>query len=151
MKAWIGWVAGGALLAAGTAWACQPCQERLPLADSIARADLIAVVEATSNVPDNPQGEDKYITVAVERSLKGKSGSKTISVRSWHGMCPYGLFMTKGSRAVVLLTGSGSGYESLSAVCGAGGFGISDGKVTVEGEALTVDAFATKYITSPQP
>src|SRR5687767_9086771 len=91
-------------LAQTTVRACQPCESTLDLRRSLERADLVVVAKRAkpSKEPDAPGGGAACDELTVERVLKGELEGESLTVRRWHGMCPYGVILGEGTYVVIL-------------------------------------------------
>jgi len=74
---------------AGTAIACQPCRSKLDLEQSLKQADLVIVGKRIDYDP--AEKKPPIIKVNVIRVLKGEIKEAQIEVKSWYGMCAYGI------------------------------------------------------------
>lgn len=142
---------------ASAALACQPClsEKSLTLEQSIAQADLIVV--AYRNGAQPPQDNDKtpqQTKVQVTRVLRGQVKDNQIMVRSYRGMCPYGVVLPDDKLYVLILKASGDG-KTYSAVdrCSVKALSIAtdaDQTVTLdeyEQKTVPLDKFTHDYLT----
>jgi hypothetical protein len=149
-------------------YACEPCHFNLTLRHSLAEADLVLVVkraEAPKGAP--PRGaEPQCDELSVEEVLKGDFKGERVRVRSFYGMCPYGIVLGEGTYVVILKKATPSDYEvsgDETAACGdaparkaglyvavGGGcaarvLAVEDGAVEAEGRKLTLGEFRDHY------
>ena len=99
---------------AATVLACQPClaEKSLTLEQSIAQADLIVVGYRRIDQRTKPEQEGdtpQQIEVQVTRVLRGSVKENQIKVRSYRGMCPYGVVLPDTEHYVLILKASGDG------------------------------------------
>ena len=98
---------------ASVAWACQPCrtEKSLTLEQSIAQADLIVVGYRLDQLPKPEEGENtpQQIKIQVARVLRGSVKENQIMVRSYSGMCPYGVVLPDKEHYVLILKARGDG------------------------------------------
>jgi hypothetical protein len=149
-------------------YACEPCHFNFTLRHSLAEADLVLVVkraEARKDAP--PRGpEPPCDELSVEEVLKGDFRGEKVRVRSFYGMCPYGIIVGEGTYVVILKKAEASDYDvsgDETAACGealarkaglyvavGGGcaarvLAVEDGSVEAEGRRLTLGEFRDRY------
>lgn len=135
---------------ASAAPACEPClaEKSLKLEQSIARADLIVVGHRINYRPKTEltQGDTpQQIDVQVKRVLRGSVKENQITVRSYSGMCPYGVALEDESEYVLLLRGDGEIYNAVDR-CAVKALRVADG----EEENVILDPHAREYLSFAQ-
>lgn len=156
-------------LAEAGSLACEPCGSTLDLPRSLGKADLVVVAKrpAVPKQPENPAGGPACDELLVEGVLKGEFEGEKLRVRSWYGMCPYGIILSEGTYVVILGKASVSDYESHAADpeggckaalakkeglyvpvghgCAVKALAVASGLVEAEGVKLTLEEFRDKY------
>ncbi len=145
------WIAGLLLLMLGVpeyASPCSPCPSELSLSQTIQKADLIVI--GTLAKPALQLGpadrQPSFITVVVEKTLKGKASGGRIRVHSFYGMCPFGLSMEADERAVIYLSKVDDGYASVDEGCAYKKTPIVNASVMADGEWMPLADFQSKYL-----
>ena len=156
-------------LAPAAALACEPCGSRLDLPRSLEKAGLVAVVRRPEgarplhDLDNNPPCDE----LLVERVLKGEFKGERLWVRSFYGMCPYGIILGGGRHVVLLARPSaeehafhasnvegeceaaldkGEGfYAAVGLGCAVKSLAVTEGSVEAEGVQLTLEEFRDKY------
>jgi hypothetical protein len=130
-----------------TALACEPClaEKSLTLEQSIAQADLI-VVGYRLDHPAKPEQEGetpKQVKVQVMRVLRGSVKENQIMVRSYSGMCPYGVVLPDKEHYVLILKATGDG-QTYSAVdrCSVKALRVTNDAA----EIVTLDEYTNKTL-----
>lgn len=156
-------------LAPASARACQPCESKLDLPRSLAKAELVVVARraAGPRQPEGPDGGPPCDELAVEAVLKGDFEGERLWVRSFHGMCPYGIILGGGSYVVLLgrpsaddrayhtadlegeckaALGRKDGfYVAVELGCAVKSLKVESGAVEAEGVKMTLEEFGEKY------
>lgn len=146
----------------GAALACQPCQETWNFEKTAAQADLVIVGERAI-IHDRENRESfgpPFVNIRVEQVLKGAEDDDVITVKSWSGMCDYGIYFKEGRRVIFLSdasqghTDKTSGfsignvqYDSVNMGCAQKTLPVEDGMVEIEGEKLSLDDFKARYLS----
>jgi hypothetical protein len=133
------------LLSSAGAFACQPCQSTLTLEQSASKAVLIIVGERLNF--SSKELQPQSIKVRVVSILKGKAERKTIVVRSWYQMCPYGIIVDD-QRYVMFLSKSvemPGMYEAVEGGCGVKTLSVENKTVLVEGKRISLTELREKY------
>jgi hypothetical protein len=125
--------------------ACEPCTKdaSMKFEETARNADLIIVGQRYDFSPDElTHGTfgPEYIKLKVVRELKGKVSQEEITVKSWSGMCPYGIILNDNSQHVVFLKKQGDQYRAV-AECGIKSYAVKDGVVELEKEQVTIEDF----------
>ncbi len=142
---------------ASVALACEPClaEKSLKLEQSIAQADLIVVgYRHQAQPPQDNDATPQQTKVQVMRVLRGSVKDNQIMVRSYSGMCPYGVVLPDDKPYVLILRASGDG-ATYSAVdrCSVKALSVAadaDQTVTLdefETKTVPLDKFTHDYIT----
>ena len=137
---------------AATALACEPClaEKSLTLEQSIAQADLIIVGYRIDYGEKQEQTEGdtpQQIRVQVTRVLRGSVKENQIMVKSYSGMCPYGVVLPDNAPHVLILKSSGDGqiYGAVDR-CSVKAMRVASGKE----ENVTLDPYAREYLPLAQ-
>lgn len=114
---------------------CTSCEEVYGLEETIAKSDLIMLAESEPFTGFRPGGP-ATITAKVIEVLKGTYPEKTIQLRSWTGMCPYGFVFQHKQEVIFIVKNLAGEYVRLKDGCGAENLkfenGLVDGKHTLE-------------------
>lgn len=95
------------------AQACQPCRDVLSRKDTAARAELTVIGRPL----DSPfQGQPASVRVKLLQVIKGEMQADSIRVRSWYGMCRYGLALENGVY-LLFLQKTADVYEPVEQGC----------------------------------
>lgn len=126
-------------------FACQPCESTLNLEESLAKSELVIVGQRLDYDADETQPQS--IKVKVLSVMKGKMGEETISVRSWYGMCPYGIIVDDQTYLMILTKSSEipDMYEPVDYGCSVRALSVKSNTVTVNGEKMTIEELRSKY------
>ena len=132
-------------LGAGRAFACEPCTKEASMQfEATAKAaDLIIIGQRDDFSPDeltHGVGGPDSIKLKVRRVLKGKESREEIRVKSWSGMCPYGVIINDNLEHVVFLRKSGETYVAV-AMCSIKDYTVRDGMVEFGNQKITVEDF----------
>ncbi|MDC7675702.1 hypothetical protein [Asticcacaulis machinosus] len=144
------WVLGVVPVFIGfNALACQPCGEALSLPDTIHKAEVIVIGERRSGGNEAFAGgldrKNDYITLTVSKVLKGQGVPEEISVRSWYGMCPYGIDIDKNQPAIVYLRKAGTYYVAVDDGCAEKFTPMQGDKVVVDKDSMALADFRKLY------
>jgi hypothetical protein len=136
------------LLMKDEAAACEPCTKDMSMNfEATARgADLIIVGQRYDFSPDElTHGTfgPENIKLRIVRVLKGEETRQEITVKSWSGMCPYGIIINDNSEHVVFLKKNGENYRAV-AECSVKSYAVKDGMVEFEKEKITLEDFRLK-------
>jgi hypothetical protein len=128
--------------------ACEPCTKdaSMQFEETARNADLIVVGRRDDFSPDeltHGLGGPENIKLKVVRVLKGKEERAEIAVRSWSGMCPYGIILNDNSEHVVFLKKSGDNYRAVD-MCSVKDYAVKDGVVEFGKEQITIEDFKSK-------
>lgn len=128
-----------------TIFACQPCESSLNLEQSLSKATLIIVGSRIDY--DAEEVQPQNIRVKVLKVLKGKIGEETISIRSWYGMCPYGIIVDDQTYLMILTKSSEMPdmYEPVDYGCSIRTLLLKSDTVTVDGEKMSLEQLQSKY------
>ncbi|WKL57197.1 hypothetical protein Q1W73_16265 [Asticcacaulis sp. ZE23SCel15] len=144
------WITGFAPLFVGvSAIACMPCENALSLPDTIKKAEVIVIGERKTGemkaFAGGPAGKNDYVTLSVSKVLKGTDVPARISVRTWYGMCPYGIDLDKNKKAIVYLRKVDSHYEVVGDGCAEKFTPMRGQKVMVNEEGVALADFLKLY------
>jgi hypothetical protein len=128
--------------------ACEPCTRdaSLKFEETARRADLIVLGRRDDFSPEeltHGVGGPANIKLKVSRVLKGEEAREEITVKSWSGMCPYGIVINDNLEHVVFLKKSGETYVSV-AECAVKYYDVKDGQVEFEKQKIAVEDFEIK-------
>lgn len=117
------------------AMACEPCMQTLSLDETYQQADLVILAESTPFDPDKMSKGDynsdgiAEIDATVVKVLKGTYPEKTIRLKSWYGMCPYG-FVFRYPQEVIAIKAKEEGvYTRINDGCDKNQLPYKDGLV----------------------
>lgn len=133
---------------AGEALACEPCSKEISMQfeETARRADLIIIGQRYDFSPDELSHGTfgpEYIKVKVRRILKGKETSEEITVKSWSGMCPYGIILNDNEEHVIFLKKSGETYRAVDD-CSVKYYNVKDEVVEFGKQKISVEDFQLK-------
>jgi hypothetical protein len=101
--------------------ACQPCQKELNFSETVGKADLMIVGQKKSEGPstasDNFAGGPERTKIKVLEVLKGNTDKNEIQVRSWYGMCAYGIILKDDNQYVIFLEKGKDMYYAVNGGC----------------------------------
>ena len=125
-----------------TAIACQPCKSKLDLEQSLKKADLVIVGKRIDYDPEEkmPSG----IKVNIIKVLKGEIKKKQIEVKSWYGMCPYGIVVDDRIYVMILrkpLKMQGM-HTTVNMGCSVTKLLVKSNKVFVDGKIISIGDIA---------
>lgn len=128
--------------------ACEPCSKELSLnfEETARRADLIIIGQRYDFRPDElTHGTfgPESIRVQVQRIFKGQESRDEITVKSWSGMCPYGIILNDNQRHVIFLKREGDTYRAVD-MCSVKDYLIKDDVVEFGKQKLKIEAFRLK-------
>lgn len=128
--------------------ACEPCSKEtsLKFEETARRADLIIIGQRDDFKPDElTHGTfgPENIRVKVRRVFKGEEGRDEISVKSWSGMCPYGIIINDNLPHVIFLKKSGETYHAVD-MCSVKDYLIKDDMVEFGKQRIPVEDFRLK-------
>lgn len=131
--------------------ACEPCEKVLTLEETIEQADLIVVGKKYGNGPlSGPENQPniygpEWISVQVEKVLKGETNKDKIKVNSWSGMCGYGIVIDDEERYLIFMEKGDVRYNSVQWGCSVTKLPIVENGVVTEGTRFTIDEFAQYF------
>ena len=134
---------------AGTAIACQPCRSKLDLEQSLKQADLVIVGKRIDYDP--AEKKPPIIKVNVIRVLKGEIKEAQIEVKSWYGMCPYGIVVDDQIYVMLLkkplkLQGA---HTAVNGGCSVTKLLVKSNKVSVDGRIMSLEDIERIINTKP--
>jgi hypothetical protein len=154
-------------LAPLAALACEPCGSRLDLPRSLEKAELVVVARrpAEPKQPEGPANGPACDVLSVEGVLKGEFKGEKLRVRSWYGMCPYGIILSEGTYVVLLSKAPEHAYDvsypddecakalkrkpelyvAVEQGCAVKALAVREGSVEAEGLKMTLEEFRDKY------
>lgn len=135
-------------LGAREARACEPCTKEasMQFEETAKASDLIIIGQRDDFSPDELShgiGGPETIKVKVRRMLKGKESLEEISVKSWSGMCPYGIILNDNLPHVIFLKKSGETYRAVD-MCSVKDYVVKDGMVEFDKQKISVEDFQLK-------
>ena len=124
---------------AGTAIACQPCRSKLDLEQSLKQADLVIVGKRIDYDP--AERKPPIIKVNAIKVLKGEIKEAQIEVKSWYGMCPYGIVVDDQIYVMLLkkplkLQGA---HTAVNGGCSVTKLLVKSNKVSVDGRIMSLE------------
>jgi hypothetical protein len=127
--------------------ACEPClkEKSMQFEETARTSDLIIIGRRTDFSPDELRTGigPETIKVKVVRVLKGKASRKEIKVKSWSGMCPYGVILNDNLQHVIFLKKLGALYYAVD-MCSVKDYIIKDGMVEFEDQKIGIEDFQLK-------
>lgn len=128
--------------------ACEPCSKEISMKfeETARAADLIIIGQREDFSPDElSRGAfgPENIKVKVRRILKGKETREEITVKSWSGMCPYGIILNDNERHVIFLKKSGETYRAVDD-CSVKYYDVKDDVVEFGKQKISVEDFQLK-------
>ena len=139
--------------------ACQPCriEDSLNLKQTIEGADLIAVGNRIFDKSKPLEKEPSLIKVQFNRILKGKVSENQARVKSYSGMCPYGIVLPDAGDYVLFLSALGDenlwGAVDRCSVKSLKLSGKKDKTVLLDNGAtkISLDEFLRQFIVNQKP
>lgn len=130
------------------AYACEPClkEKSMQFEETARAADLILIVQRNDFSPDELThgiAGPETIKVKVLQKLKGEVSNAEITLKSWSGMCAYGIVLNDNLEHVVFLKKSGNLYHTV-AICSVKSYAVKDGMVQFDTEKIAVEDFRVK-------
>jgi hypothetical protein len=134
---------------AGTAIACQPCRSKLDLEQSLKQADLVIVGKRIDYDP--AEKKPPTIKVNIIRVLKGEVKEARIEVKSWYGMCPYGIVVDDQVYVMLLkkpfkMQGA---YTAVNGGCSVTKLLVKSNRVSVDGRRLSIEDISKMISMKP--
>ena len=128
-----------AAIMAGTAIACQPCRSKLDLEQSLKKADLVIVGKRIDYDP--AEKKPPIIKVEIIKVLKGEIKEAQIEVKSWYGMCPYGIVVDDQVYVMILkkpfkIEGA---YTTINGGCSVTKLLVKSNRVSVDGRSMSIE------------
>lgn len=133
---------------ATSALACEPCAKDsfMQFEETARAADLIIIGQRDDFSPDELTqgvGGPETIRVKVRRVFKGEESREEVSIKSWSGMCPYGIVLNDNAEHVIFLKKSGDTYRAVE-MCSVKDYVVKDGMVEFGKEKIAVEDFRLK-------
>jgi hypothetical protein len=127
--------------------ACEPCtpEASMKFEQTARAAELIIVGQRNDFSPDelrNGVGPEN-IKLKIKRVLKGEESKEEITVKSWSGMCPYGVVINDNQQHIVFLKKSNETYRAVDD-CSVKYYTIKEGMVEFGKERIPVEDFELK-------
>jgi hypothetical protein len=126
-------VIGVLILFSQTVFACQPCRETLNFDESAKKADLIIIGQKVADGPSTGSqgfnGGPEWIDIKLLETLKGDTSEKKIRVKSWYGMCAYGIIINDENPHVIFLSKEDNQYFAVNGGCATRTYNIQGEKV----------------------
>jgi hypothetical protein len=128
--------------------ACEPCtrEESMQFEETARNSDLIIIGQRGDFTPDeltHGVGGPENIKVKVRRIFKGEEGREEITVKSWSGMCPYGIIINDNLPHIIFLKKSGETYRAVS-MCSIKDYAVKDGEVEFGQQKISLEEFQLK-------
>lgn len=124
---------------ATAAIACQPCQSKLDFEQSLQQADLVIVGKRIDYDPEEKM--PSTIKVNIINVLKGEIKEEQIEVKSWYGMCPYGIVVDDQIYVMILRKSfeMQGVYITVNAGCSVTQLLVKSNKVSVGGKSMSIE------------
>jgi hypothetical protein len=119
------------IFSSGAAWACEACQSPWDFDKSAEAASLVIVGQ---KVGQQRESLPEWSDVRVQKTLKGTVPKQVIRVRSWYGMCSYGIVVDDKSYVMLLVepTAQNPYYNAVN-------YGCSVKTLPVEGDSVSIN------------
>ncbi|MBD0373433.1 MAG: hypothetical protein ICV60_21540 [Pyrinomonadaceae bacterium] len=135
-------------LGAKEARACEPCTKdaSMQFEETARNSDLIIIGQRDDFTPDeltHGVGGPEVIKLNVRRVLKGKESRAEITVKSWSGMCPYGIIINDNLPHIVFLKKSGDQYRAVD-MCSVKDYLVKDNVVEFGSQKISLEDFELK-------
>ena len=124
---------------ATSAIACQPCQSKLDFEQSLQQADLVIVGKRIDYDPNEKMPSS--IKVNIIKVLKGEIKEAQIEVKSWYGMCGYGIVVDDQIYVMILrksLEMPGI-YTTVDMGCSVTQLLVKSNKVSVGDKSMSIE------------
>lgn len=133
---------------ARTARACEPCTKdaSMQFEETARSADLIILGRRDDFSPDeltHGVGGPDFIKLNVRRVLKGEESRTEIRVKSWSGMCPYGIVINDNLEHIVFLKKAGDTYRAVD-MCSVKDYTVKEGLVEFGKQKISLEDFQLK-------
>jgi len=129
--------------------ACQPCKSKLDFEQSLKKADLVIVGKRIDYDPEEKMPSS--IKVNIIKVLKGEIKEEQIEVKSWYGMCPYGIVVDNRIYVMILkkpLEMQGV-YTTVNTGCSVTKLLVKSNKVSIDGKIMSIEDIAEIINISP--
>lgn len=134
---------------ARAAIACQPCKSKLDLEQSLKQADIVIVGKRIDYNPEEKMPSN--IKVNIIKVLKGKIKEAQIVVKSWYGMCPYGIVVDNQIYVMILkkpLKMQGV-FTTVNMGCSVTKLLVKSNKVSIGSKSMSIEDIAKIINMSP--
>jgi len=134
---------------ATSAIACQPCQSKLDFEQSLQQADLVIVGKRIDYDPEEKM--PSRIKVKIIKVLKGEIKEAQIEVKSWYGMCGYGIVVDDQIYVMILIKSSEMQgvYTTVNTGCSVTQLLVKSNKVSVDGKNMSIEDISKIINTLP--
>ena len=132
-----------------TTIACRPCKSTLDLEQSLKKADLVIVGKRIDYDPK--EKIPLSIKVKVIKVLKGEIKEAQIEVKSWYGICPYGIVVDNQIYVMILkkpfkMQGV---YTTVNMGCSVTELLVKSNKLSIGGKSMSIEDIAKIINMSP--
>lgn len=133
------------VLFASPALACAPCAKQLTLDETLKGVDTVIIGKRTdSSKKERPE----TIEIEIEAVLKGKvTAGTTVTVKSWTGICPFGIMTATDAPAVFLLKEKDGMLDALDGGCAVKSLPYENGFITVDNSLVGVKAPGSEVLS----
>ena len=140
-----------------SAYACEPCLSYSSLQKTIEKSSVVAlVVNNDQDSSAEAQQGPEFLQLTIVKVMKGRVDTYAVLVRSWYGMCAYGVQMKLRDRAVVMLqevidvtTGAWDGtYKLVEDGCSQAQLPVKGSNVWANDQWIPLSSFESSYISS---
>lgn len=127
--------------------ACEPCPENkiLNFEQTAQKADLIIIGQKVSDGPStksygsNFSGGPEWIKVKVLEIIKGDTKDQKIQIKSWYGMCAYGIIINDNKPHVIFLQKCNKQYCAVNSGCAIRTFPVEGNIISFQETELSKD------------
>lgn len=125
--------------------ACQPCREDLNFEQTAQKAGLIIIGQKVADGPSTKSGSSKlpggpdWIRVKVLEIIKGDTKDQEVQIKSWYGMCAYGIIINDNKPHVIFLQKSKDQYYAVNSGCAIRTFSVDGNIVNFKDSELSKD------------
>jgi len=127
--------------------ACEPCPQNINLnfEQTAQKADLVIIGQKVADGPSTKvhgsqfPGGPEWIKVKVLEILKGNTQDKEIQVKSWYGMCAYGIILNDNKSHVIFLQNGKDQYYAVNSGCAIRTFSVDGNIVNFQETELSKD------------
>jgi len=127
------------LLITSPVYACIPCRKTLNFYETAQKADLIIIGQKIDEDFINTfyNKKPEWTKVKILEIIKGDTSANEIRVKSWYGMCAYGIVLLDKNPYVIFLQKGKDMYYPVNTGCAIKYFKVEGENVYFQEESLT--------------